>query len=164
MPLLYKVIAFALGLIFVFGGVSFIVSGHFIGGIIIIGLVGLIFYFIIKGENKLTALLAEINQRHSTLFNRDNGFGMGSCIFFDSENRKVLLTNGKDSRMEDFSFIRSWELKWIEKCNLRTGSISYEKVRIEIQTNDYNSPFIKFSLFSKTQGDFWLARLNILLG
>lgn len=164
MPLLYKVIAVVLGLGFLWGGVSLIIAGQLIAGVALIGLVCVVVYFYVKGENQLTALLAETNRRHGTRFTRENGFGIGFCIFFDPEARKVLITKGKDSRLEDFSFIRSWQLTWVEKNDLRTGSLSYQNVRIELHTNDYQSPLMKFSCFSKAQGDLWNSRLGILFG
>lgn len=162
--LLLKMIEVLVGLALIGGGVSLITSGHLVWGVILIGVVSLFAYIHISGEKRLNAILVEVNRRHNTHFNREDGFGMGPSVYFDRNAQKLLIVKGKESRVEDFSFIRSWELKWVEKNNLQTGSLSYTDVRIEIHTNDYQFPLMKFSFLSKTQGDVWHSRLGILFG
>lgn len=148
-------------LIIILGLILLSSEKSFIYGIILIGAGGfLIFRASKKATEQIESHLAKTNQLHGTQFTYEGGFGYNPRIFFDQKARKILIVSGKDSRIEDFSFIRSWNLKWVTVSN--NSSISYRQIRIEFDTSDYQSPLMKFSCSSKQEGDTWNSRLGII--
>lgn len=129
---------------------------------IVVGLLALAVYVVVHNYKRLDALISEANRRHGTDFTRANGFGLGPCVFFDPASRKLFIVDGKRYRVEDFGFVRGWTLKWVEKSNLRTGSLTYRNVHVEIQTNDYQAPLLRIPCATKLQGETWNARMDLL--
>ena len=154
-------VALLLGVLYV--GVTLLVSGHAtIGWSIILGLVAWVAYGFMQGSKQLDDLIHNINRNHGTHFARTNGFGTRPCIYFDDQKKKLLIVDGKQHRVENFSFVRSWALNWIERGNLRTGALRYSDVHIELQTTDYQTPLIRIPCLGKSQGDLWNARMELL--
>ena len=123
---------------------------------------------------KRDAQILEANQRYGTKFNpKDDCLGdIDSVVFFDLSlgyidsvailfdptARKIcIITKGVNVDIKDFSYIRTWELKWIEDSRCR-----YSNVRMVIHTNDYQTPMIIVGLDSKRSGEFWHSKLGIL--
>ena len=70
-----------------------------------------------------------------------------------------IISKGDKVSIEDFSYVREWELKWTE----HPGSVfRYRNVRMVIHTNDYQTPMIIVGLDSKASGDVWHSRLGVL--
>ena len=112
---------------------------------------------------KRDAQILEANQRYGTKFNpKDDCLGDidSVAVLFDPTARKIcIITKGVNVDIEDFSYIRTWELKWIEDFK----SVSpYKNVRMVIHTNDYQTPMIIVGLDSMRSGEFWHSRLGIL--
>ena len=121
-------------------------------------------YVLLKKRNEyIDALILETNKKHNTQFSRKDGLGGDwDYIFFDVNNRKLLVNyDGRTSRVEDFSFIKEWQLTWITTSTAH--SVSYENVQMVITTNDYQTPLIHLPCSTKAHGDQWSARLSILL-
>lgn len=133
-------------------------------GWVIGGLIALVVYSFIRFNKRLDTLIDQTNRRHGTRFTRENGFGVGRSIFFDAQSRKLLIVKSGRCHLESFDYIRRWTLKWVEQSDLRTGSISYRDVYIEIQTNDYQTPLVRIPCMTKFQGDTWNAKMGLLFG
>ena len=108
------------------------------------------------------AQISETNQRYGTQFNPDDCLGYINtiCLLFDPTARKIcIISKGDKVSIEDFSYVREWELKWTE----RPGSVfPYRNVRMVIHTNDYQTPMLIVGLDSKHSGDVWYSRLGVL--
>ena len=108
------------------------------------------------------AQISETNQRYGTQFNPDDCLGYINtfCLLFDPTAQKIcIISKGDKVSIEDFSYVRAWELKWTE----HPGSVfRYRNVRMVIHTNDFQDPMLIVSLHSKDSGDVWNSRLGVL--
>lgn len=121
-----------------------------------------------KGRERLHGSLAEKNRSHGTAFpttDRDYQtyvLGMGALLIaFDTKNQKVcVITNGTQARVFDYSYIRGWQLHWVEKSH--NGNLSYTDVHFQISTSNVNCPTLRISVPSKRIGEDWNNRLGII--
>ena len=120
-------------------------------------------YVLLNKRNKyIDTLILETNKKHNTQFKFTDGFGVFmTFMLIDVNNRKLLINAGRTSRVEDFSFINGWQLTWVSKPI--NGSLHYTNVKMEITTNDYQTPLIHIPCSTKVIGEQWSARLSILL-
>ena len=128
---------------------------------------------------KRDAQILEANQRYGTKFNpKDDclgdidsegvyfdlmtlGYIDSVAVLFDPTARKIcIITKGVNVDIEDFSYIRTWELKWTEHPG--SSVFRYRNVQMVIHTNDYQTPRIIVGLDSMRSGEFWHSRLGIL--
>ena len=113
---------------------------------------------------KRDAQILEANQRYGTKFNpKDDCLGYIDSVgvLFDPTARKIcIITKGVNVDIEDFSYIRTWELKWTEHPG--SSVFRYRNVQMVIHTNDYQTPMIIVGLDSMRSGEFWHSRLGIL--
>lgn len=127
---------------------------------------------------KRDAQILEANQRYGTKFNpKDDclgdidsvggyydltlGYIDSVAILFDPTARKIcIITKGVNVDIKDFSYIRTWELKWIE--DFKSVYHKFVNVRMVIHTNDYQTPMIIVRLDSMKSGEFWRSKLGIL--
>ncbi len=121
-----------------------------------------------RGTSQTIDVLSEANQKHGTNFQRENGFGVFASIFFDLEQHKILILTNEGYRVEDFSYIKSWQLKWtdVNKFSNTTHKTNLvaQDVHIDFVFNDYHNPLQTFRFVNLRQAEFWNARLNVLLG
>jgi hypothetical protein len=115
-------------------------------------------------KEKRDAQILEANQRYGTKFNpKDDCLGYIDSVgvLFDPTARKIcIITKGVNVDIEDFSYIRTWELKWTEHPG--SSVFRYRNVQMVIHTNDYQTPMIIVGLDSMRSGEFWHSRLGIL--
>ena len=129
---------------------------------------GGISYLTNRGTSQTIDTLSVANQKHGTNFQRENGFGVFASIFFDLEQHKILIVSNDGYRVEDFSYIKSWQLKWTDvnkfsNITSKTNLVA-EDAHIEFVFNDYHNPLQAFHSVNLRQAEFWNARLNALLG
>ncbi len=121
-----------------------------------------------RGTSQAVNALAEANQKHGTNFQRENGFGVFASIFFDLEQRKILILANGSYRIEDFNYIKSWQLKWVDankfSSTTHKTNLVAQDVHIDFVFNDYHNPLQTFRFVNLRQAEFWNARLNVLLG
>lgn len=137
-----------------------------------------------KGNANFWRLLASTNERYGTNFGTSPtdkatliGVDMskGGVIAFDKKNRKIaLLTHGgKSIEIFNYDFIRSWKISWREKSSaggaqfgivtLGSAHSAYDKIFLEISTNDINRPIIKMPMSSMRWAQETSARLEIMI-
>lgn len=155
-----------------FGGMLVLFAGNasFLGWpVLLFGIFmwGGITFLSSRGTSQTLDMLIEANQKFGTNFQRENGFGVFASIFFDPDNKKILILANGEYRVENFSYIKSWQLKWIDISNPGSAgsrtNFTQEDVKIDFIFNDYNNPLQHFYFVNLRQAEFWNARLNVLL-
>jgi hypothetical protein len=118
-------------------------------------------------DKELQVTLSRINEAHETNFKIENSSGYdGKGLFYDETARKFFFidsrkVNSSFQKVVDFSYIKSWNLTWVE--NSRNGTLSYDSVVMKITTNDISNPLINIPMRNKPSGERFHAILNILL-
>lgn len=115
---------------------------------------------------RVQAMLEDANRQHSTHFRVDPKLCFGNAaisLYFDPDKRQVLIASfdGASIKVRDFSYIRGWELTWIEHS--RHDSVQFRNVRMRIQTSDLAVPEFSVPMPNITAGREWNQRLAILL-
>lgn len=115
--------------------------------------------------------LARINSEYGTKFLTSTpwlGTLSTGYLFFDLTNKKILIyRNPKNFRVEEFSFIRNWELCWKNSSNM-TGAHQYSDIHFQFATSDINVPTIRIGVATRMgihliqDGEDWNNRLKII--
>ena len=116
--------------------------------------------------------LLKINVKNNTNFTIENTYGAGNAygagraFTFDPQARKFLFIdwdrpNDSYNRIVDFSYIRGWELNWIER--IEKQSLLYTNVVMKLSTTDINTPLIDITIPNKQNGDKLSSILDILI-
>lgn len=157
---LFRVSVALLGVCLEILGIAMLAGGPPLLGILLmtLGIAGA--YLPLREEIAFVRILREVNRRHGMHFTRANGFGIHLRIYFDPENRKLLVTDGKTSRIEDISALSSWRLKWKSRMRLGYSAPLLEDFRIQISFADQRRPDLEIRCRSKAQGEFWHARMS----
>ncbi len=129
-------------------------------------LVGIVWLTIQVWRSKLTRVVAKVNLECGTDFVVSPvtvmGSWVGKALVFDPKNRKLMFYFNGRYTLHEYGYIQRWSLHWIENTG-PAGSIIHKGVRIEIETNDLERPLQSFPMASKSQGDAWSRRLDLLL-
>jgi hypothetical protein len=133
---------------------------------IAMAIVGVIWLVMWVWRGKLSRVVANANLEHGTNFEMSPTAVMGSwtgkALLFDSKNKKLMLYSRGRYTLHDYGYIRRWDLRWIESTG-SAGNILHKGIRLVIETNDLNYPVQSFPMSSKSQGDVWHQRLDLLL-
>ena len=100
---------------------------------------------------------------------------ISGLLAFDRKNRKIAYVSkgGKSAEILDYTFIRSWRLKWDETTYAGGGQIGFaaygssrtrrHNAVLVIETNDLRRPVIKLPMLTVADGEKAHARLSILI-
>jgi hypothetical protein len=126
-----------------------------------------LFFSTKKIRERICAMLSEQNRVHSTNFPTSEAelyrrvlCGLKIQLAFDEKNKKICIVQGKNCRVVDFSYIRTWQLCWSEAASV---GLSYKEVHFKIGTSDIDNPALRIYMASKSYAEEWESRLNILL-
>jgi hypothetical protein len=129
-----------------------------------LGLVVLAYLYLRYRTDKLKHIVEEVNRKHGLSFEVTTTTMVGwasRLLFFDSAHRKLMFSlNGKIS-IHDFDYIRSWDLHWINESTQH--GIRSRDVHFLIRTSDIQRPVIKIPMMTKSSGDVWLQRFDLIL-
>lgn len=126
-----------------------------------------------RGMQVIISDLKEANQAHGTAFPTSKkpkhalmmgkfGAADSYCLIFDAERRKVAITLHYYCSVQDFDYIREWQLHWSEKT---IGSTLVKSdPYLLIGTSDLQRPTLKVKARSVRQGQEWDRQLGILTG
>ena len=124
-----------------------------------------VIYRVVHGKTKMDAYLEEQNEIHGTNFTYKEmwiGGVFTGLMFFDLDNKKILLHKAGVTRVVDYDYIKSWKLNWVEKSN--GNYLSYKDVHFQFATTDINNPTVRINVSRKEIGEDWNNRLNIIFG
>ncbi|MCK5530298.1 MAG: hypothetical protein KAI85_03470 [Halopseudomonas aestusnigri] len=122
-----------------------------------------VFYRLVHGKTKMDTYLEEQNAIHGTNFSHKKmclGNVFSGLMFFDLDNRKILIHTAGVTRVVDYDYIKSWQLNWVEKS--KNNYITYSDVHFQFATTDINNPTVRISVPRKNIGEDWNNRLNII--
>jgi hypothetical protein len=104
-------------------------------------------------------VVATVNREHGLSFPKDPLLGSTSGgLLFDRIHRKILFIGGSKFEILDYSYIVRWSFRWdISSLGGR------KKLRIFIETKDFNRPQMNFPVLSMNAGELWVTRLDVLL-
>lgn len=129
-------------------------------------LVGMVWLTIRVWRSKLTRVVAKVNLECGTDFVVSPvtvmGSWIGKALVFDAQNKKLMFYFNGRYTLHEYGYIRRWNLHWIEKTG-PAGNIIHRGVRIVVETDDLERPVQYFPMPSKSHGDAWSRRLDLLL-
>ena len=125
-----------------------------------------------RGTDRITQVLARANRDLGTHFptvpSPAHEFMLGPfglpntyCLIFDTERRKVAVSYLGFCEVHDFDYIRTWELRWIEKSI--GGRRALSDPHFLIGTSDVNRPTLTIRVPSMREGEDWNQRIGLLL-
>jgi hypothetical protein len=124
------------------------------------------------GTKRIFEVLARANRELGTTFPEDGNsrpeFMLGPfahpntyCLIFDVERRKIAVSYLGHSEVHDFDYIRTWDLRWIEKSI--DGHVSESKPHLLLGTSGVQRPTLTVQLRSMREGHDRNQRLALLL-
>lgn len=125
-----------------------------------------------SGIDRILQVLSRANRELGTQFptRRDarHEFMLGPfahpntyCLIFDTERRRVAVSYLGFCEVHEFDYIRTWELRWIEKSI--GGGLVHSNPHVLIGTSDVKRPTVTVRLSSMREGEDWDQRLGLLL-
>ena len=127
---------------------------------------GVAWLVIRRWRGKLVRVVTKVNLENGTDFVVSTttvmGSWIGKALVFDQKNKILMFYTNGSYTLHDYSYIRSWNLHWTDSVGA-AGNIMHKGVHLMIETNDLNRPVQSFPMTSKSQGDAWHQRLDLLL-
>jgi hypothetical protein len=125
-----------------------------------------------RGLAPLLQGLAAANSEHGTAFPTNGAksnlvlgdltFPIDCCLMFDTTKRKVAVLTHSRFELHDISYVRAWELRWVD-TSVGT-STRRTKFKFIISTTDIDRPSLEIPVFSEKEAQDWFNRLPLLLG
>ena len=103
------------------------------------------------------------NSSGNNNFSFDCAFGLineGAIVCIDQQKQTIAIIWENAFRVEKFNFLTSWELNWIEFS--QNGKLIIKDPYIKLATQSFDLPVIKIPMSSKSDGEAWIQRLNLM--